>query len=174
MTRPGSYVVTPSHGAPYRVALTPREGAWTAVVERRGETWSFELAAGPRDGAGMAGARPIRWRWDPAVERLWLGSEGHDLVVETEAAHRLAETGGPRAGGGGSHDARAPMPGLVVALLVESGAEVVAGQGVLVIEAMKMENEIGAPAAGVVAEISVRAGQAVEKGARLFRVEAGS
>jgi biotin carboxyl carrier protein len=71
--------------------------------------------------------------------------------------------------GGGA--VKAPMPGLVVKVLVEPGAAVSAGQGLVVLEAMKMENEIGAPRAGRVAEIAVHTGQTVESGARLLILE---
>jgi biotin carboxyl carrier protein len=63
------------------------------------------------------------------------------------------------------------MPGKVVAVLVEVGAAVERGQGLLVIEAMKMENEIAAPRAGTVAELRVRPGQAVEQGELLARID---
>jgi len=63
------------------------------------------------------------------------------------------------------------MPGKVVAVLVEAGARVERGQGLLVIEAMKMENEIGAPRAGTVSEVRVKPGQAVEPGELLARID---
>ncbi|TMB21496.1 MAG: acetyl-CoA carboxylase biotin carboxyl carrier protein subunit [Deltaproteobacteria bacterium] len=63
------------------------------------------------------------------------------------------------------------MPGKVVAVLVEPGARVERGQGLLVIEAMKMENEIGSPRTGTVAEVRVRPGQAVEAGELLARID---
>jgi pyruvate carboxylase subunit B len=59
---------------------------------------------------------------------------------------------------------RAPMPGLVVRVLVEPGQEVAAGSGLVVLEAMKMENELKAPAAGTVGAVRAQTGQAVEKG----------
>lgn len=59
---------------------------------------------------------------------------------------------------------RAPMPGLVVRVLVEEGREVARGAGLVVLEAMKMENELKAPAAGVVGTVRVRPGEPVEKG----------
>jgi pyruvate carboxylase subunit B len=62
----------------------------------------------------------------------------------------------------------APMPGLVVRIAVAVGDTVAAGQGLAVIEAMKMENELRASAAGVVTAIRVSVGQAVEKGAVLI------
>jgi pyruvate carboxylase subunit B len=56
------------------------------------------------------------------------------------------------------------MPGLVVRVLAERGQLVEPGQGLIVLEAMKMENELRAVAAGTVAAVPVSAGQAVEKG----------
>jgi biotin carboxyl carrier protein len=58
----------------------------------------------------------------------------------------------------------APMPGKIVRLLVEQGAKVEAGQGVLVIEAMKMQNEIRSPKTGTVERLLVAEGQAVTAG----------
>jgi pyruvate/2-oxoglutarate dehydrogenase complex dihydrolipoamide acyltransferase (E2) component len=59
------------------------------------------------------------------------------------------------------------MPGTVVRVETEQGATVVAGQRLVVLEAMKMEHQVAAPAAGVVAELNVREGQQVEAGAVL-------
>jgi biotin carboxyl carrier protein len=64
----------------------------------------------------------------------------------------------------------AQMPGKVMAILVEAGQEVKAGDGLLVIEAMKMENEIRSPIDGEVKEIAVEEGVAVESGQRLLVV----
>jgi biotin carboxyl carrier protein len=60
-------------------------------------------------------------------------------------------------------DIKAPMPGLVVKLLINEGDEVSQGQGVIVVEAMKMENEIASPVDGKVKAIKVEEGQAVNK-----------
>jgi pyruvate carboxylase subunit B len=65
----------------------------------------------------------------------------------------------------------APMPGLVVRVNVAPGDHVEAGQGVVVMEAMKMENELRASAAGTVKTVRVSAGTAVEKGAVLVELE---
>ena len=63
------------------------------------------------------------------------------------------------------------MPGRVIEILAQEGQEVAAGQGVLVLEAMKMENEIQAENDGVVRRILVETGQAVEGGDPLFEIE---
>ena len=65
----------------------------------------------------------------------------------------------------------APMPGRVIKLLVEPGAKVVKGQPLLILEAMKMEHTITAPADGTVKEIHYAAGEQVLEGAELIRVE---
>lgn len=65
----------------------------------------------------------------------------------------------------------APMPGLVLRIQVVEGQQVEAGAGLVVVEAMKMENELRSPRAGVVGRIHVTIGQAVEKGALLVTVE---
>jgi len=71
----------------------------------------------------------------------------------------------------GRVELKAMMPGRVVNVLVKPGDEVTADQGVLVVEAMKMENELKAPKAGKVIEVRVSAGQAVEKGEILAVIE---
>jgi len=63
----------------------------------------------------------------------------------------------------------APMPGLVLRVDATEGSAIEQGQTLIVLEAMKMENNLKSPAAGQVAEVYVRAGQAVEKGAKLLR-----
>lgn len=69
------------------------------------------------------------------------------------------------------NDIKAPMPGLVLEVAVESGQAVTKGDTLLILEAMKMENVIKAPGDGTVAEVSVAKGAAVEKGALLIRLD---
>ncbi len=66
---------------------------------------------------------------------------------------------------------RAPMPGLIVRVEVAVGDAVAAGQGLIVMEAMKMENELRSPTAGTVRSVAVAPGVAVEKGALLVELE---
>ncbi len=62
------------------------------------------------------------------------------------------------------------MPGKVVKIAMSAGTPVAEGEGVLILEAMKMENEIKSPVEGILTEISVTEGQTVESGALLFVV----
>jgi pyruvate carboxylase subunit B len=95
-----------------------------------------------------------------------------EIVDErTRSLRQMVGTKKP-VGAGGAGAVRAPMPGLVLRLEVEEGQTVLAGDGLLVLEAMKMENEIRSSEAGVVKRILVRAGQAVEKGAVLVELAA--
>ena len=93
-----------------------------------------------------------------------------EVDVMSPLAHLARQTIGA-AGRGGVLRTTAYMPGRVVAVLVEEGAEVEAGQGVVVLEAMKMENEIQAERVGVVRRVLVEAGQSVEGGEVLFELE---
>jgi len=74
---------------------------------------------------------------------------------------------------GGEGVIKALMPGRIVRVLVAKGDSVAKGAGVLVLEAMKMENEIQSPVDGVVDELFVEAGQTVEGGAELIHITAG-
>ncbi len=71
----------------------------------------------------------------------------------------------------GRQTVTAPMPGKIVKVFVKAGDEVTEGQGLVVVEAMKMENELKSPKAGKVVEVTAREGTAVENGAKLVVVE---
>lgn len=90
--------------------------------------------------------------------------------VEDERTYRLRQLSGASELQDGGGQVSAPMPGLVLRVEVEVGQVVEAGTGVIVLEAMKMENEIRTPVAGTIRAIHVEAGQAVEKGAMLVEV----
>jgi len=84
---------------------------------------------------------------------------------------RLSGTRGGAAGTAGAQRVSAPMPGRVVRVLVQPGDEVTARQGLVVIEAMKMENELTAVRGGRVREVTVVPGAAVEAGRLLVVIE---
>lgn len=65
----------------------------------------------------------------------------------------------------------APMPGIILNVLVKEGDQVNAGDAILVLEAMKMENEIHAPRAGTVKKIHVKEGSEVRAGSELIELE---
>ncbi len=88
--------------------------------------------------------------------------------VETERGRSAGRTRTPPAGPDGTFVVKSPMPGRVVRLLVAKGDRIKAGQGVLVLEAMKMENEVRSATGGMVLDIPVSAGTAVEANAPLM------
>jgi biotin carboxyl carrier protein len=90
-------------------------------------------------------------------------------VADARAAAR-GVGGRPAAGPSGPLSVRAPIPGRVVRLLVKKGDQVAAGGGLVVLEAMKMENEIRSPRAGSVSEVLCTEGAAVESGQPLVVV----
>jgi biotin carboxyl carrier protein len=88
-----------------------------------------------------------------------------------ERTRAIQDLSAAAAGPVGPQPVKAPMPGLMVRIDVNVGDQVIAGQGVAAMEAMKMENELRAPAAGRVKAVHVKVGQAVEKGALLVEFE---
>ena len=99
------------------------------------------------------------------------GRRGAGEVEVLDPLAHLARQAGAAAGARGKERVSAQMPGRVVALLAAEGDEVKAGQGVVVLEAMKMENEILADRDGVVRKLFVAEGQPVESGEPLFELE---
>jgi acetyl/propionyl-CoA carboxylase alpha subunit len=88
-------------------------------------------------------------------------------ILDTRTALRRAAQHGQD----GVVQIRAPMPGKVIKLLVAEGAEVEPNQGIVVLEAMKMQNEIKSPKKGVVRKLGVKEGAAVNSGDLLATVE---
>jgi len=99
-----------------------------------------------------------------------VGPEAWTMRVEEATRHALRAHGGVGASHGGQ-TLTAPLPGKIAHLAVKSGDRVQKGDTLLVIEAMKMENEFKAGVAGVVAEVRVRTGQAVNTGDVLVIIE---
>lgn len=106
--------------------------------------------------------------------RVQRGGEVWTAEVVDERTRALRALKGAGARGDTSGLVRAPMPGLVLRVEVEVGQQVAAGGALVVLEAMKMENEIRAAGAGTVKAVLVEVGQAVEKGAPLVEVVAPS
>lgn len=158
-----------------------QEGIVRAIV---GDAeFDFEL----RDGVLSLNGEPVDAslvRVGPTAYSLLLDGKSYDLTIRTNATHLevtgpdirsevklldrigvlLAELKGKAGKRAHTLEIRAPMPGLVLAVEVDPHAEVSVGQGVIVLEAMKMENEIFAAGTGVVEAIHVTQGEAVTKG----------
>lgn len=90
------------------------------------------------------------------------------LLTDTRSWQSRHQT---RPGLAGPQRLSASMPGKVVRILAEAGAQIQAGEGIVVIEAMKMQNEVRAPRAGTLASIPVKEGQAVNAGEVLAIIE---
>ena len=106
------------------------------------------------------------------------GAHGFDVLVGGRIFHlesvdertRLL-AGSAKTVASGPQTVEAEIPGKVVKINVEVGAEVTEGEGVMIVEAMKMENEIPSPIDGVVKQVSVAEGDTVEAGRNLFTVD---
>jgi len=96
---------------------------------------------------------------------------GKRVPVAARDKKNLRGQAGAAAGASGKVDLSSPMPGKIVRVMLKAGDEVAAHQGVLVVEAMKMQNEVQSPKAGKVAEINVAEGQTVNAGEVLAIIE---
>ncbi len=103
---------------------------------------------------------------------IQVASQRFEVNVEDERAKLLAGLVRSTAMTGEAI-VQAPMPGLVVGVPLEQGATVEAGQTVVVLEAMKMENDLSSPIAGIIKEIRVNKGQTVDQGEALVIITAG-
>ena len=170
-------------GGARRTIEVQRAGAeWAVIVDgrpmrasvfRSGARWSLLYGAANETAAGeTAVARSYeallgpRHRSDQLVR-----VNGHAVrVTFVEHARRSVAVKGP-SGASGAKDVVAPMPGRIVKVLVKAGDRVAGGQGLVVVEAMKMENELRAPRDGTVAAVRVSEGMSVDANAVLVVVE---
>lgn len=98
---------------------------------------------------------------------LWMDGYRFEVEALDERMRTIRDLTNASAASGGPRPLVAPMPGLIVRVNVAVGDAVEAGQGLVVMEAMKMENELRSTAAGVVRSVLATPGTAVEKGAVL-------
>jgi biotin carboxyl carrier protein len=95
----------------------------------------------------------------------------YQITVEDEREKRLKTAAGGGAAEGGEFNLKAPMPGLVVAIPVSEGQEIQKGQVLIILESMKMQNELKSPKDGIVERIRVKAGESVEQKQALLSVK---
>ncbi len=157
-------------------------GGQTRVIDvvRRGAGWGVRIDGGPE--VAWSGARlgPAEWRLGSenvaAVHRIAV--EGDQWVAQAGGGFAGGTVADPRAGvalaaAAGQGAVKAAMPGMVARVLVAPGDRVLAGQVLLVVEAMKMENEFKSKVGGVVRELHVAAGQTVTANALLVTLDLG-
>ncbi|MBI3403900.1 MAG: biotin/lipoyl-binding protein [Acidobacteria bacterium] len=95
---------------------------------------------------------------------LHIHSAGEDYIAQVQDPRSWRGRQGAAVTAEGRQQIVAPMPGKIVRLLVKAGDAVEAGKGILVVEAMKMQNEIRSPKSGTVEKLAVKEGQAVNAG----------
>jgi pyruvate carboxylase subunit B len=113
----------------------------------------------------------VRRRAGRGAYTLWIDGFSYEVEALDERTRTIRDLTAAAAGPAGPVPLLAPMPGLVVRVNVKAGDTVEAGQGLIVMEAMKMENELRAHGAGVVKAVRVAPGDAVEKGAVLVEMD---
>jgi 3-methylcrotonyl-CoA carboxylase alpha subunit len=138
-------------------------------VEVNGQPVDVDAAATEKGWSVRVGAQVLELWLDGDPPDLRVVASGRPLQARVESEQSRLSTPSVALGTGGGR-VRAPMPGRVVKVLLGPGAEVEPGTALVVVEAMKMENEIRAEIGGVIEEICVTAGQTVDGGATLARI----
>jgi biotin carboxyl carrier protein len=155
---------------------------WTRLdVERKDDGYRFRLGDQPERHAQLTEVEPgvyaillegrsYEAHAEAGSDCVWVTIRGHRFCVAVTDPRRWSRK---RAGTHGSEreDIVAPMPGKIVRMLVEPGQAVEAGQGLIVMEAMKMQNELKTRRAGRVVAVAVRSGETVSAGAILATIE---
>ena len=158
-----SVAVEPSGPGRYRVTLDGK--AYDVLAERSGE---FNLSLILDQATGRS--REVSVASAGETGELLVGLGGRTVAVSVDGRRRRGTSdGGPHTHG--EQSIVAPMPGRIVRVLVGEGEEVAAGQAVVVVEAMKMENELRSPKAGRVTKVAVTPGMLVEAGRLLAVIE---
>jgi biotin carboxyl carrier protein len=148
--------------SPHRLRLKIAGRQFEADVRKVGDS-SFSV---------LIGNRSFDLEVVPEGDELIVASRGATTrVTLLDTARRSRGTVGGRPAVAGKAQLKAMMPGRVINVLVGVGDEVALQQGLVVIEAMKMENELKSPKAGKITEVKVKPGQTVEKGDLLIVVE---
>jgi len=156
-------------GKRYRLELNRADGRWSCRLDGREIEVDAVLARPDVLSLRIAGqAYEVKCERVASDLHLWVGSERFAVEVRDPRSlrgrARTVEDPGPR-------KLTAPMPGKVVRVLASQGSAVEAGAGVVVVEAMKMQNEIKSPKKGTIQKILVSEGAAVNAGEVLAIVE---
>jgi biotin carboxyl carrier protein len=154
----------------YRVELVRTEQEWKCKLDGRELPLDVVSAQDGMLSLLLQGkSYEVKQETVGAESNVVVGQERFSVSVRDPRSYRSRRRSG--ASEQGVMKIKAPMPGKVVRILAPAGAQVEIGQSVVVIEAMKMQNELKAPKTGVVKKISVAEGAAVEAGQALAEVE---
>ncbi|MBI5538368.1 MAG: biotin/lipoyl-binding protein [Deltaproteobacteria bacterium] len=140
-------------------------------VRLDGERVDADVVALPDALSIRIGNRVIDLVVEGTLPELGVSATGMRARVRVESERGRAASAARRKLGPETGAVASPMPGRIVKVLVELGAEVQADQPLVVVEAMKMENELRAPKGGKIAKIAVQAGDRVEAGTILLEVD---
>jgi biotin carboxyl carrier protein len=156
-------------GRTLKVEVRQQNGRYSLALD--GEALDVDFA---ETGAHFASLLISGRSYEVGIERHTDGYRivlpGESLDVRLRSTHQGSGSAVTRSGVGPAR-LEAPMPGKIVRVLTAVGEEVTVDQGLIVMEAMKMENELRAPRAGRVQTIHVSEGQAVETGAVLVALD---
>jgi pyruvate carboxylase subunit B len=158
------------NGREHQVDVVERLGELRVAVDGKPMELSYEEVDALGQVALLADGKSYGVSIEGDMNKVSAVIAGHMYAVEIEDERERAAHAAESAQSKGGGLVKAIMPGIVVKLLVKAGDAVEAGQSLLILEAMKMQNEIAAPAPGTVKAIHVREREAVAAGAKLVTI----
>src|SRR4051812_39199897 len=157
-------------GKSHRLDLNQEEGRWKCVLD--GEPVDVDaVIARPNVMSVIIGGTAYEVKRERTASDMHLWVKSARFAVDVRDPRSLRSRRSKASGIEGPQKLLAPMPGKIVRIIAPVGSEVEAGQGVLVIEAMKMQNELKSPKQGVVKQVLVAEGLSVTAGEVLAIVE---
>ncbi|HET8666808.1 MAG TPA: biotin/lipoyl-containing protein [Terriglobales bacterium] len=157
-------------GKPHKLELAQTDGKWSCTLD--GTSYEIDAVLARRDVISLiigGDCYEVKREQTPTDLHIWVKSVR--FPVEVRDPRSLRSRRAAAAGVEGPAKLIAPMPGKVVRIIAHERDEIEAGHGVLVVEAMKMQNELKAPKKGVVSKLLVKEGAAVNAGDVLAIVE---
>lgn len=156
-----------------------------------GNEYEIEIEAGSVSINGEAISADLTESGVPGLYSFLIDGESHETLIESDRANYVVTLRGEQfqvhvedertrkfnagrsapATADGGQSITAPIPGLIVKVQVEEGEQVEVGQPVVLLEAMKMENEIRTGRAGIITKVAVSEGERVEQNATLILIE---
>jgi len=148
------------NGTPYAFDFKAEAGRGFSLL-LNGTSFQIFLATQRRSSDRLNSEEPLQ---------LTVNGNPYSVTVDDKRSLLLKSLVGKQSVQSADFTLKSPMPGLVTKIEVQKGEKVHAGQGLVVLEAMKMENELKAPGNGIITAIHIKQGVAVEKGEKLVTI----
>lgn len=169
-------VLNPADNTETEIAFQSNDSGYEVTINGNTTQVEFDVTQTVRAGDRVSGrgvlrrenqVMPCYWMREGSRLDLWMNGQ----IVQLEIPDNTPQRGNAQGGGAVSGDIKSPMPGSILQVLVKEGDSVNAGDALIIMESMKMEMTLSAPADGVVKAISCKSGELTELNQLLIAIE---